>query len=266
MTDPDGPRRQCGRLHAGGRGHPEQDVDRAGSRQDQPGHPAPPESALVPRRCPSMPSAAVVVLHGGRAASERPSRSWQLAALRMVPLVRAVTTALPHQDVMVAQVRYRLRGWNGPRADPLRDTLLALDELAALAGPVPTVLLGHSMGGRAALRAAGHPQVHGVIALAPWWPPGEPVAQLAGRQVVALHGERDRVTSPADSADLVRRARGTATRAAMAVVGEGDHPMLRRHRFWHHMTASLVAHLLDPDGVADPLPTGCYGNRDFPVL
>ncbi|MEH0424522.1 alpha/beta fold hydrolase [Streptomyces sp. B21-083] len=225
---------------------------------------------MLPRRCPSAPGAAVVVLHGGQEASDRRSRPWQLAALRMDPFVRALTAALPGQDVLVAQVRYRLRGWNGSRADPVSDTRRALDELAELAGPVPTVLLGHSMGGRAALRAAGHPQVRGVVALAPWWPPGEPVEQLAGRHLIALHGERDRVTSPAESADCVRRARATAVSAGMAFVGGGDHPMLRRHHFWHGTAAALVAHLLDPTGTPDPLPADCYGPGPgpggFPVL
>ncbi|MEU1552580.1 alpha/beta hydrolase [Streptomyces scabiei] len=222
--------------------------------------------ALLPRRRPSRPRAAVLVLHGGQATSERPTSSRQLAALRMDPIVRAVTAALPHDDVLVARVRYRLRGWNGERADALRDTRRALDELAELAGPVPTVLLGHSMGGRAALRAAGHPRVSGVLALAPWWPAGEPVAQTAGRHVVALHGDRDRVTSAAETAECVRRARGTAARAGMAVVGDGDHAMLRRYRVWHRTASSVVAHLLDPDGVPDPLPEECYGAADFPVL
>ncbi|MFF5360292.1 alpha/beta hydrolase [Streptomyces scabiei] len=222
--------------------------------------------ALLPRRSPARPRAAVLVLHGGQATSERPTSARQLAALRMDPLVRAVTAALPHDDVLVARVRYRLRGWNGERADALRDTRRALDELAELAGPVPTVLLGHSMGGRAALRAAGHPRVSGVLALAPWWPTGEPVAQTAGRHVVALHGDRDRVTSAAETAECVRRARGTASRAGMAVVGDGDHAMLRRHRFWHRTASAVVAHLLDPDGVPDPLPEECYGAGGFPVL
>ncbi|WP_189151372.1 alpha/beta fold hydrolase [Streptomyces lacrimifluminis] len=221
---------------------------------------------MLLRRRPAVPRAAVLVLHGGQATSERRARPWQLAALRMDPVVRAVTAELPHQDVLVAQVRYRLRGWNAGRADPVRDTVEALRDLAALAGPLPTVLLGHSMGGRAALRAAGHPQVCGVVALAPWWPPGEPVEQTAGRHVVALHGERDRVTSPADAADCVRRARGTAARAGMAFIGGADHAMLHRARFWHRTTAALVAHLLDPDGTPDPLPDECYGNGGFPVL
>ncbi|MFI1487137.1 alpha/beta fold hydrolase [Streptomyces sp. NPDC020747] len=221
---------------------------------------------MTVRRRPPRPRAAVLVLHGGEAASERPARPWQLAALRMGPVVRAVIGALPHQDVLVAQVRYRLRGWNGERADPAHDTLRALDGLAELVGPVPTVLLGHSMGGRAALRAAGHPLVQGVVALAPWWPPGEPVEQTADRHVVVLHGERDRVTSPTESADGVRRARNKAGPAGMAVIAGGDHAMLRRHRFWHHTTGAVVAHLLDPSGAPDPLPEACYGTGPFPVL
>lgn len=222
---------------------------------------------LTVRRRPAHPRAAVLVLHGGQETSERAARPWQLAALRMKPVVRAVTAELPYQDVLVAQVRYRLRGWNGDRADAARDTLRALDALAELTGPVPTVLLGHSMGGRAALRAAGHPLVTGVVALAPWWPRGEPVEQTAGRHVVALHGEDDHVTSPTETADCVRRAREAgATRAGLAFIADGDHGMLRRHGLWHHTTAALVAHLLDPAAVPDPLPAGGYGVGEIPVL
>nr|WP_245695359.1 alpha/beta family hydrolase [Streptomyces antibioticus] len=223
-------------------------------------------SPLVPRLLPARPRAAVLLLHGGREAGLTPSRPWHPAALRMRPFHRAIEAALPHGDVALARVRYRLRGWNDVRADPVPDTLDALNRLTELVGPVPTVLVGHSMGARAALHAAGHPQVCAVLALAPWWPSGEPVQQLAGRQVVVLHGEDDRVTSPVDSAECVRRARGTATAAAMGVVRDGDHAMLRRHRFWHRTAASVVAHLLDPAAHPDPLPTQCYGPGDAPLL
>ncbi|MFR9799140.1 alpha/beta family hydrolase [Streptomyces sp. MS06] len=229
--------------------------------------PAPGE-ALVPLLLPPNPRAAVLLLHGGRAHDGGPSRSWHPAVLRMRPFRRPITVALPHRDVLLARVRYRLRGWNEERADPVPDALDALERLARLAGPVPTVLVGHSMGARAALHAAAHPQVRGVLALAPWWPPGEPVGTLAGRRVIVLHGDRDRITSRADSADLVRRARGTAARAGMAVVRDGDHAMLRRHGFWHRTAASAVAHLLDPSGCPDPLPAAAYrdGAAAFPVL
>lgn len=223
-------------------------------------------SALLPLPYPARPRAAVLVLHGGQESSVSPSRPWQLAALRMDPIVRAVSAALPDEHTLVARVRYRLRGWNGGRADPAADTRRALRELTGLAGPVPVVLLGHSMGARAALHAADHPQVRAVVGLAPWWPAGEPVRPAADRTLVALHGDRDRVTSLAETAACVRRAGSTATRAGLAVVGGGDHAMLRRPRFWHRTTAAVVAHLLDPDGVPDPLPEECYGTGDFPVL
>ncbi|WP_250400865.1 alpha/beta hydrolase [Streptomyces cellostaticus] len=231
-----------------------------------PGRQPAPGGALVPLLLPKRPRAAVLVLHGGRANDTGPARPWHPAALRMRPFHRAIRARLPHEDVLLAAVRYRLRGWNGAHADPVPDTLEALAALAGLAGPVPTVLVGHSMGGRAVLRAAGHPQVRAVVALAPWWPADEPVHQTTGRHLVVLHGERDRVTSPADSAACVRRARGTADRAAMALVGDGDHAMLRRYRLWHGTTAAVVAHLLDPAGHPDPLPPRCYASGSVPVL
>ncbi|MBN0043468.1 alpha/beta fold hydrolase [Streptomyces actuosus] len=227
---------------------------------------AAPAAALVPRLLPARPRAAVLVLHGGQAESRRPSRPWHPAVLRMRPFDRVIPAALPHGDVALARVRYRLRGWNGADADPVRDTLEALDALAALTGPVPVLLVGHSMGARAALHAAGHPRVRAVLALAPWWPAGEPVRQVTGRHLVVLHGERDRITSPADSAAYLRRAHGTAAGTAMALVRDGDHAMLRRHRFWHGTTAAVVAHLLDPGGHPDPLPAQASSAGAVPLL
>ena len=226
----------------------------------------PAANALVPLRLPARPRAAVLVLHGGRAHGLAPSRPWHPAALRMRPFHRAIASALPSEDVLIARVRYRVRGWNDGRADPVPDTLAALGQLAELAGPVPTVLVGHSMGGRAALHAVGHPLVRGLLALAPWWPLDEPPRPMTGRRLVVLHGERDRITSPADSAALVRRARASADRAAMALVRGGDHAMARRHRFWHDTAAAVVAHLLDPGTRPDPLPPECYAAGPVPML
>lgn len=186
----------------------------------------------------------MLVLHGGRADSTAPARPWNVAALRMRPFVRAVAAAVPDDEVFLGRVRYRLRGWNGSRADAARDAQQALVELARLVDEVPVVLVGHSMGGRAALRAAAATQVAGVVALAPWCPEGEPVTHLRDKRVIALHGDRDRVTDPAESIAFVGRARLAGSRAGVLLVNGGDHAMLRRGGTWHRATGSAVAELL----------------------
>ncbi|WP_327672930.1 MULTISPECIES: alpha/beta fold hydrolase [unclassified Streptomyces] len=196
--------------------------------------------ALVRCRTPPKARAAVLFLHGGRADGRSPSRSWHLAALRMRPFVRAAAAALGDAPVLLARVRYRVRGWNGSDADALHDAHRALDELTRLVGDVPVVLVGHSMGGRAALRAARAPQVGAVVALAPWCPEDEPVAHLRDKDVLVLHGDHDRVTDPQASAEYVRRARASGARADMFLVPGGDHAMLRNSRWWHRTTASAV--------------------------
>ena len=211
------------------------------------------ESALMVRHAPSEAAiAAIVTLHGGREVSRRAARPWQPAALRMHPVLRAAAAASPG-DVLLGHVRYRYQGWND--SDPAQDALRALDEVERLVGDVPTILVGHSMGARAALRAASHPLVHGVLALAPWCPPQDSAAHLGGVRLVVVHGDRDRVTSPAESADYVRRARAAGAQAGMVVLKGGDHAMLRRSADWHRVTGEIVAQILQPDQDAQGLAT-----------
>jgi hypothetical protein len=101
------------------------------------------------------------------------------------------------------------------------------------------------MGGRAALRAAGHPTVAGVVALAPWVPGNEPVGQLAGRDLVVLHGTRDLTTSPRASARYVARAAPVARRAVCRRVPWSGHGMLLRAGTWHRLTAAFVIAVAD---------------------
>ncbi|MEU4153257.1 alpha/beta fold hydrolase [Streptomyces sp. NPDC026659] len=199
-------------------------------------------SALLVRHAPETVRAAVLTAHGGRAEDHTLSRPWHLAAVRMRSLLRAVGTGLPPDHVLLGEIRYRHRGWNdGAAADDVRR---ALAELAARHGPVPVVLVGHSMGGRAALRVADHPAVRGVLALAPWLPPGEPTAHLDGARLLVLHGDADRVTAAADSARFVERARAEGAHAGMAVLADTGHAMLRRLPTWHTLAAEAVTDLL----------------------
>ncbi|MFI9023877.1 alpha/beta hydrolase [Streptomyces sp. NPDC053560] len=209
------------------------------------------DSALVTRAATARTAAAaVLVLHGGREEGLDAPRRGNLAAARMRPFTRAIARATAQDSVFVGEVRYRHRGWNGDREDAALDARRAVDELIELAGEVPVVLVGHSMGGRAALRAAGHPLVRSVVALAPWCPAGEPVAQLDGRRLVLVHGDRDRTTDPRDSWRFAARAAEAGARPCTVTMRGGDHPMLRRAGDWHRLTVSLVTGLLG----STPLP------------
>ncbi|MFE0602304.1 alpha/beta hydrolase [Streptomyces sp. NPDC058892] len=215
-------------------------------------------AALIPapaHRLSQGVPAAVLLLHGGRADALRPPPLLNLPALRMRPFATAVTRATAHAGVFVAHVRYRHRGWNGHHAHPVADVRRALEELRAVAGPVPVVLVGHSMGGRAALRAADDPQVEGVVALAPWCPPAEPAAHLRARTVVALHDEHDRVTRAADTWAYLERARKAEARVRGIRMPRGGHAMIGNAGLWHRITAEATAALL---GLA-PFPGGLPG-------
>ncbi|MEV6962716.1 alpha/beta fold hydrolase [Streptomyces sp. NPDC051207] len=198
------------------------------------------------RTAPADPSAAVLLLHGGRADALTAPARLNLPAWRMLPFARAITRRVLPGKLLVADVRYRHRGWNGARADAARDARQALGELTSLHPAVPVVLVGHSMGGRAALRAADHPQVRGVVGLAPWCPPGEPVAHLAGRQVIFLHDENDTVTDAHGSWDFLRRAHRSGAMTCGVAMPQGRHAMLGGSAAWHRITAAAVEGILQP--------------------
>ncbi|HEY2202931.1 MAG TPA: alpha/beta fold hydrolase [Pseudonocardia sp.] len=198
------------------------------------------------------------MLHGGRVHSDAPARAVRLAYLRMVPIARMLASAGHAAGVGVGLVRYRTMGWNGARADALRDTLQVLDRTREGYPEVPVVLVGHSMGGRAALLAAGHPSVVAVCGLAPWVGPVDPVAQLAGRAVLLAHGDRDRITSPAGSLEFATRARAVSDRVCRFEVHGDGHPMLRRRRAWCDLTRTFVLGELGVEPMA-PQITNAFG-------
>ena len=192
----------------------------------------------------------VVVAHGGRPVSTAPTAAIQPAVLRMVPVAAAIRRAFPGGGVVVSRPRFRVQGWNGAKASPVGDLSEHLDDLRAQFGPVPVVLVGHSMGARAALRAAGHPSVAAVAGLAPWLPPGEPVDQLAGRRILLAHGTADVITSAAETWAYAERARALTTVAEVQVRG-GEHAMIRRASLWHALAATFACVSLGlpaPDG------------------
>ncbi len=178
------------------------------------------------------PHTVVLVLHGGKAHSQQRVRPRQLAYLRMVPFARLAHRAASETGTAVWLLRNRLRGWNGPAMDAVQDARWALSEIARVHPDARVVLAGHSMGGRAALRLAGDPQVTAVCALAPWIESGEPTEQLADRTVLVVHGDRDRITSQSASQSYARRATAAGHDVRYVVIPGVGHSMLRKRVEW----------------------------------
>jgi pimeloyl-ACP methyl ester carboxylesterase len=181
----------------------------------------------------------VVVAHGGREVSTATTTAVHPAVLRMIPVAAAIGRALYGRGVVVRRPRFRLRGWNGAQASPVHDLTEVLDEVRGEFGPVPVVMVGHSMGARAALRAAGYPSVTAVVGLASWLPAGEPVDQLAGRRILLAHGAEDGICRPEETWAYGDRARAVSSVAEIEVRG-GEHTMLRRAPVWHAIAATFA--------------------------
>jgi hypothetical protein len=188
--------------------------------------------------------AVALVLHGGRSRSVAPVRANQLSVLRMLPFVSSLRRAGSRHGLSVARLRYRVRGWNGPAQSPVADVEWALARLVARFPNVPVGLVGHSMGGRAALYAAGADPVLSVVGLAPWCEPGDPVDQLAGRRLLIAHGAADRMTSPPESAAYARRAAKVAVSVGYVSVQGEKHAMLHRAGVWHQLASGFTLAVL----------------------
>ncbi|QYJ04446.1 lysophospholipase [Nocardioides panacisoli] len=195
------------------------------------------------------PRAAVLVLHGGKPRSERTvdrgSASWQ----RMAAMQRRLHPDWEDAGVSSWLLRYRARGWNAGHGS-VDDARWALSEVRRELGDVPVVLLGHSMGGRVAVHVADDESVVGVVALAPWWEPADPVATLAGRRVVAAHGRRDRITSFRMTEQYLARARASGIDTTMVDMGLLGHYMLSGTQRWNDValdaTLALACEDRDP--------------------
>jgi dienelactone hydrolase len=175
----------------------------------------------------------VLLLHGGRVTGETPARRGPAWA-RMLPFAWGVAGATRADRVAVWLLRYRVRGWNGAAEDPVRDARWALTESRRRHPGARIVLVGHSMGGRAALRLRTEPDVTGVCALAPWIEPDDPTGRGPAPVLIA-HGDRDRVTDPATSEAFASRIGATF----VAVRGD-THAMLHRPAAWQRLVTGFV--------------------------
>lgn len=202
------------------------------------------EARIVDTQVPSDPKGLVLVLHGGAARrGEMRVSPAQLSVLRMVPIAARIAHLAP-DELVVQRLLNSRRGWDAHHT-PVSDVKWALGEATERFGRgLPTCLVGHSLGGRAALLAATDPAVHCAVALAPWVYPDEGRIDLAGKQVLIVHGDADRIASPSSAAAVARDLARTAQVAYVTVDG-GRHAMLRHHRTFDGLAADFaVATLL----------------------
>ncbi|WP_040320000.1 alpha/beta hydrolase [Aeromicrobium marinum] len=207
-------------------------------------------SRLVATHVPDRPEGSVLVLHGGgsRGPDATVSRR-QLSVLRMVPLARHLAHAEPSR-LAVFRLLNSARGWSGPPT-PVDDALRAVEEVGRRVGPdLPVGLVGHSLGGRAALLAGGAAPVTSVVALNPWVMADDSRADLAGRQVLVVHGGQDRVASPSRSLGVADRI-GRRTRCSYVRVEEGGHAMVRHHRTFTGLATEFTRSVLLDAQVSD---------------
>ena len=192
------------------------------------------------------PRGLVLFLHGGqehdRSVVEERNRSWLRSRLMMLQLQRSFR----RRGVAVWLLRYRYVGWNGgdPRHNPVPDARWALDRVREAYGDVPVVVVGHSMGGRTAAAVADDPSVAGVVALAPWFPPKEPVEPLVGRVLRAAHGRADEITHFDATSAFVRRAVKLGVDATLTDMGDVGHYMLKDLRHWNRVARDAVLEIL----------------------
>ena len=195
-------------------------------------------------------SGCVLVLPGGKVRSDRSSRSWQLANLRMAIFAAALRRRLS-PDVEVRRVRYRLRGWNRQRLDALHDAEAVLDGARDRFEPAQIAVVGHSMGGRVAAHLAARGGVGSVVALAPWWVGDDAGLIPVTTRLLVVHGTTDTWTDPRASLAQTRRAQQRGVDAEWVGLDGAGHYMVRRCREWHRLTAEFVAEQLD---MASPPP------------
>lgn len=193
---------------------------------------------LITTRAPKHPEGLVLVLHGGAARRGGTLVSpTQLSVLRMVPIARRVARA-GRGRLTVVRLLNSVRGWDTGHT-PVEDVRWALKELRDThGGSLPTCLVGHSLGGRAALLAGDQPEVRSVVALNPWVQPTDTV-DLAGRPTLVVHGTEDRVADPRRSAALAERLGRTAPVGYLRVTG-GKHAMLSHRRLFEDASSQFA--------------------------
>jgi alpha-beta hydrolase superfamily lysophospholipase len=218
---------------------------------------------LITTRAPRNPQGLVLVLHGGGGRRDRTMVSpTQLSVLRMVPIAQRIARS-GRGRLTVVRLLNSVRGWD-TRHTPVDDVRWALEQLRDQHGEsLPTCLVGHSLGGRAALLAGDQPDVRSVVALNPWVQTTDSV-DLAGRPTLIVHGTADRVADPRKSAVLAERLARTTQVGYLKVAG-GKHAMLSNGAVFERAASDFARATLLGDEISGPVADLLAGERELTV-
>lgn len=197
-------------------------------------------------RVTGVPAERAVVCVNGGTAADVPG-TWS-ASLEW--LVRRLAPSFP--DLAFGEVKYRIKSWK--RLDMCaEDAVAAVERL----GAPHTLLIGFSMGGAVAIKAAAAPGVEEVVGLAPWIPERLDLSPLDGRKLVVYHGSLDRYlpgipgVNPSNSRAGYERAKARGIDATYTLIPGATHGIavrgpwgrpftLPRARTWARYVASAV--------------------------
>lgn len=201
--------------------------------------PLPTRARLIETHVPRDPEGAVLVLHGGASRGEGVRVSpTQLSVLRMVPIAARIA-ARSRGRLAVFRLLNSVRGWDATHT-PVHHVRWALAEIHRRFGDLPAALVGHSLGGRAAILSADAEPVRAVAALNPWVYPHDGRVDTSGREFLVVHGTDDRVAEPGRSLAAAALLREGNTVGYVRVAG-GTHAMLRRRHLFDGLAADFVA-------------------------
>ena len=156
---------------------------------------------------------AVVLVNGGsaRAVPGTWSATSELLATELGPRF---------QGLAFAELRYRVKTWNALDSC-IADARAALDLLHR-----PSLLVGFSMGGAVSIGIADHPDVVGVLGLAPWIPERLSLEGLRGKRLDVLHGSWDRYLPGIPGVSAASSRRGFERAGALGI--EGSYTLIAR--------------------------------------
>ncbi len=192
------------------------------------------------RRGVDRPDHVVLVLPGGDESNHHTGVSG-FGVIAAFPFVRDIRTVTRHTNTAIHVLHYRYAGWNEPEAPAVADAHWAFGQLRERYGDVPVTIVAMSLGARVALRVGLEPNAHSLALIAPWLPVDEDVTVLAGRDVLIVHGSKDKEADPISSYEHAVRARILGARVARFVLRGAGHGQVPQARYSLALVRTFVA-------------------------